>query len=70
MVFLAWIGTFSGMVIMSLNYPFIIHTVSYTFSGIFLAVIFTYEKKILTKLQKWSKNIESNGDFTGNSLLN
>tara|TARA_B110000305_G_C18804977_1_gene344372 strand:+ start:252 stop:455 length:204 start_codon:yes stop_codon:yes gene_type:complete len=67
MFFLAWIGTFSGMVIMSLNYPFIIHTVSYCFSGIFLAVIFTYEKKILTKLQKWSKNIGSHG---GNSLLN
>ena len=39
MAYLAFLGTISGMAIMSLNYPFIIHTFSYTISGIILAVL-------------------------------
>ena len=53
MLFLAFLGTISGMVVMSLNYPFIIHTVSYTFSGIIVAVMSVQEHKMTRRLQKW-----------------
>ena len=51
MVALAWMGTISGMVIMSMNYPFIIHTVSYTFSGVMLAILTCQEHGRLSKLK-------------------
>ena len=57
LVFLAFVGTLSGMIVMSLNYPFMIHSATYTFSGIFLLSIYCYEKKIETRLKKWADNV-------------
>ena len=37
--FLCFLGCISGMVIMSMNAPFIIHSYSYTFGGIILIFI-------------------------------
>ena len=42
------------MIVMSLNYPFMIHAASYTFSGIFLLSIYYYEKKIDARIKKWA----------------
>ena len=55
MAYLAFLGTISGMVIMSLNYPFILHTVSYTFSGVILTVMHCKEKAVLKSLKAWEQ---------------
>ena len=58
MLVLAWLGTFSGMVIMSMNYPFIIHTVSYTLSGVMLLVLSMMEHHRLSKLKQWKPKVQ------------
>ena len=55
MLYLAFMGTISLMVIMSMNFPFIIHTMSYTLSGVFLLVIYLHESKLRKKVDNWSK---------------
>ena len=54
MLILAFLGTISGMVLMSLNYPFIIHTVSYTLSLPILLGMGLHEHGKLKSLRKWS----------------
>ena len=39
MTFLCFLGCISGMAIMSMNAPFVVHCYSYTFSGIILLYI-------------------------------
>ena len=53
MLFLAFLGTISGMVVMSLNYPFIIHTVSYTVSGMIVPVITFINYRQNRRIQNW-----------------
>ena len=59
MLFLAFLGTISGMVIMSMNAPFIVHTVSYTFSGVFLLVLGCYEHSVHKGIEKWAEKIQN-----------
>ena len=53
MLVLAFLGTISGMVIMSMNYPFIMHTVTYTLSLPILLGMATKEHGNLKELRKW-----------------
>ena len=59
MAILAFLGTISGMAIMSLNYPFMAHTFSYTISGIILAVLSCKESGIVKSLKSWQNKQES-----------
>ena len=57
MLVLAALGTFSGMVVMSMNYPFIIHTVSYTFSFIIVSLMTMHEHKMVRRLRNWNPKV-------------
>ena len=65
MAFLCYLGCISGMAIMSMNAPFIVHCYSYTFSGIILLLIGFKEYSSLKKLRKWADSTKS-----VNSLIN
>ena len=53
MFVLAFIGTISGMVIMSMNYPFILHTCSYSI-GLVVVLIFSHiNKNLVKKINAW-----------------
>ena len=56
MIFLCFLGCISGMAIMSMNAPFIVHCYSYTFSGIILLFIGFKEYSSLKKLRKWAES--------------
>ena len=60
LAFLCFMGCISGMAIMSMNAPFIVHSYSYTFSGIILLFIGYKEYKSLTRLRKWANITKAN----------
>ena len=57
MLYLAFLGTISGMVVMSLNYPFIFHTVSYTLSAVWMAFKACKDKKMVKQVKEWRDRV-------------
>ena len=58
MLYLAFLGTISGMIIMSLNYPFMLHSASYTFMGGIFIYRYCAERSIKNNLEKWASKYQ------------
>jgi len=54
MLFLAFLGTISGMVLMSLNLPFIMHTCSYTIGLVFTIIFACRNYGYVRKINAWN----------------
>ena len=59
MLFLAFLATLTGMVFLSYNKPLVLHTISYTVSGIMVAYMSMREHMWVTRLQKWNPKVSS-----------
>lgn len=64
MLYLAFMETISGMVILSMNAPFIIHTVTYTLSGVVLLILGIYEYRVHSKVNQWAERIANGSAST------
>ena len=53
MLVLAFLGTISGMIVMSLNYPFMMHAATYTVSGITVVLTQLHQYRVVKKVREW-----------------